>query len=55
DWVHNLQGISEMPDGGAILKVLAAILKQISPLPNSSPFYRLNQQILAILQAQTTN
>ena len=50
DSVHGFVGVSEIENESTLLNTLRQIMKQVTPLPDSNPFDRLNQDILDSLK-----
>jgi hypothetical protein len=49
NYIHKLEGISQLDKSDVILTDLKIILKQLTPVPDTNTFDRLNQDILNIL------
>ncbi len=47
--VHSFEGVSELPDGGKIIKILRAVLQQKTEVIDNNPFNVLNQKICTLL------
>ncbi len=46
NYIHKLQGVSQLDNADAILNDLKKILKKLTPMPDTNTFDRLNQDIL---------
>lgn len=49
NYIHKLEGISQLDKSDVILNDLKIILKQLTPVPDTNTFDRLNQDILNLL------
>ncbi|MBE9186514.1 hypothetical protein IQ270_17940 [Microcoleus sp. LEGE 07076] len=47
--VHSFEGVSELEDGGKIVKVLRDVLQQKTAVPDNNPFNVLNKKICDLL------
>jgi hypothetical protein len=47
DYIHRLEGVSEIPEAQAVLANTKTILRQLTKLPEGNSFDRLNREILA--------
>jgi hypothetical protein len=47
--VHNLEGVSELQDGGKIVKILRDVLQQKTEVPDNNSFNVLNKRICTLL------
>ncbi|PSB14018.1 hypothetical protein C7B69_19490 [filamentous cyanobacterium Phorm 46] len=47
--VHSFEGVSELEDGGKILKILRDILRQKTAVPDNNPFNLINSKICNLL------
>ena len=53
NYIHKLEGISQLDRADLILNDLKSILKQLTPVPDTNTFDRLNQDILNQLATNT--
>lgn len=48
-YVHSFEGVSELPDGGKIVKILRDVLQQKTEVPDNNSFNVLNKRICTLL------